>query len=223
MEDFDILREEMVRNQLQRRGIADTKVLEAMRRVPREAFVPDEMKEFAYQDSPLPIGTGQTISQPYIVALMAEALELKTDDRVLEIGTGSGYAAAILNFIAKEVYTVERYANLAREAEYKFRTLGYNKIHVVHGDGSLGWPEYAPYDAIVVTAGGPHVPQPLIDQLAEGGRLVIPIGPTPREQRLVRVRRVSKDATEQDDLGLVRFVPLVGAAAWDKDDIKANR
>src|SRR5688572_17015164 len=160
------LREEMVEKQLVSRGIRDRAVLAAMREVPREEFVSRALVEFAYEDSPLPIEEEQTISQPYIVALMAEALELRATDRVLEVGTGSGFAAAVLARIASEVYTIERHLSLARTAEERFRRLGHDNVHVRHGDGTLGWPEHAPYDAIAVAAAGPEVPQPLLDQLA---------------------------------------------------------
>jgi len=182
--------------------------------VPREAFVPADSVQVAYADSPLPIGQGQTISQPYIVALMTEALELSPDDRVLEIGTGSGYAAAVLSRIAYEVYTVERHPRLARAAEAQFQRLGYDNIHVRVSDGTLGWADHAPYDAIVVTAGGPEIPDPLREQLAVGGRLVIPVGERPDMQQLVRVRRNSEHDYQQESLGAVRFVPLVGEAGW---------
>ena len=177
------------------RGIRDEAVLAAMRMVPREAFIAGEMAEFAYDDAPLPIDAGQTISQPYIVAAMTAALEPKPGDRVLEIGTGSGYAAAVLSRIAAQVYTIERHAELAEAAARRLRELGYDNVHVHHGDGTLGWPEHAPYDAIVVAAGGPGIPQPLLEQLAVGGRLVIPVGPTPRAQELVRVRRTGRTNT----------------------------
>jgi protein-L-isoaspartate(D-aspartate) O-methyltransferase len=208
------LRKRMVQDQLAARGIKNPAVLKAMGEVPREEFVPDGMAEFAYEDSALPIQQAQTISQPYIVALMTEALELSPDDRVLEIGTGSGYAAAVLAQIVQEVYTVERHPSLARKARERCRRLGYDNIQVRHGDGTLGWEEHAPYDAIVVTAGGPEIPQPLLDQLSVGGRLVIPTGPTPRLQELVRVTRISEDDYPRENLGAVRFVPLIGAAGW---------
>jgi protein-L-isoaspartate(D-aspartate) O-methyltransferase len=206
-------REAMVERQLARRGVADPRVLAAMREVPREAFLPPENVEFAYEDSALPIAQGQTISQPYIVALMAEALELEPGDRVLEVGTGSGYAAAILSRIAKDVYTIERHGALAESANEVFGLLGYDNIHVRIGDGTLGWPEEAPFDAIVVAAGGPSVPLSLREQLAPGGRLVIPTG-SMRDQHLVRIRREG-DRFEEDDLGEVRFVPLIGAEGWE--------
>jgi protein-L-isoaspartate(D-aspartate) O-methyltransferase len=216
MDDRLAERLRMVREQVESRGIRDPRVIHAMNEVPREAFLPEDAAEFAYQDSPLPIAEGQTISQPYIVALMTAALEIDPDDRVLEIGTGSGYAAAVLSRIAAEVYTVERHGALADDARRALDSLGYDNVHVLHGDGTLGWPDHAPYDAIVVAAGGPEVPPALIEQLAVGGRLVIPIGPTPRLQELVRVTRVSADEVVREELGGVRFVPLVGAAGWNE-------
>jgi protein-L-isoaspartate(D-aspartate) O-methyltransferase len=207
-------RQRMVERQLAARGVHDRAVLRAMGEVPREAFVPDELAEFAYADSPLPIEAGQTISQPYIVALMIQALELEPGDRVLEIGAGSGYAAAVMSRIAREVYTVERHGELAELARRRCHDLGYDNVHVLHGDGTLGWPDHAPFDAISVAAGGPEVPEPLLDQLAAGGRLVIPIGADPREQVLVRVRRDEHGELERESLGRVRFVPLIGAAGW---------
>ena len=215
MPDMSVQRENMVRHQIAARGVRDDRVLEAMRAVPREAFLPEELAEFAYDDAPLPIEEGQTISQPYIVALMIAAIEPGEQDRVLEIGTGSGYAAAVLSRVVGQVYTVERHAPLADRARGRFRHMGYANIEVLHGDGSLGWPEHAPYDGIIVTAGGPHVPRQLRDQLAIGARLVIPIGPEPRLQRLVRVTRVSHEQFDEEPLGQVRFVPLVGEDAWD--------
>jgi len=214
MVDFSALRRRMVSTQLAARGIRHPRVLEAMRIVPREVFVPADQAPFAYVDSALPIGQGQTISQPYIVALMTEALELTSEDRVLEIGTGSGYAAAVLSRIAKKVYTVERHLKLARAAEERFQRLGYDNIQVHVGDGTLGWSEHAPYDAIVVTAGGPAIPDLLLEQLGVGGRLVIPVGGTRNNQELVRVRRTSERDFERENLGGVRFVPLVGEAGW---------
>jgi protein-L-isoaspartate(D-aspartate) O-methyltransferase len=205
----------MVENQLVARGIEHPAVLRAMAEVPREEFVPGHWVEYAYADSPLPIGKEQTISQPYIVALMTEALEPSRGDRVLEIGTGSGYAAAILSRIVDEVYTIERHGSLSDVARDRYQALGYDNIHVLHSDGTLGWPEHAPYNGIVVTAGGPAVPDPLLAQLALGGRLVIPVGSTPTVQELVRVRRIAKDEYRRENLGAVRFVPLVGERGWD--------
>jgi protein-L-isoaspartate(D-aspartate) O-methyltransferase len=212
--DFQTLRNQMVDRQIAGRGVRDPRVLEAMRAIPREEFVPERLAESAYDDSPLPIGEEQTISQPYVVALMAEALEIRPEDKVLEIGAGSGYAAAVLSRLGREVYAVERHESLVQEAEERLSRLGYSNVHVHHGDGTLGWPEHAPYDVIVVAAGGPDVPPALLDQLAEGGRLVIPIGPDPRSQDLVRVRRRVEGGTTREILGPVRFVPLIGAQGW---------
>ena len=203
----------MVRRHLQARGIHDPRVLAAMRIVKRESFIPAELAEFAYEDSPLPIAVGQTISQPYIVALMAEALRLEPGDRVLEIGTGSGYAAAVLAEVAARVYTIERHAELANTARARLAELGYRNIDVRCGDGTLGWAEHAPYQAIVVAAGGPEIPRPLLGQLAVGGRLVIPIGDA-RTQELVRVTRTGPEQYDREDLGGVRFVPLIGSEGW---------
>ncbi len=207
-------RSEMVERQIAARGVSDPRVLEAMGTVPREAFLPDEMAEFAYEDAPLPIEAEQTISQPFIVALMAASLELQPGDRVLEVGTGSGYAAAVLAKLAAEVFTVERHAVLADLARRSLAALGFDNVQVLLGDGSGGWPEHAPYDAIVVAAGGPEVPRPLLDQLAVGGRLVIPVGAELHLQELVRVRRQSADEFVQERLGGVRFVPLIGEHGW---------
>ncbi|MDX1570400.1 MAG: protein-L-isoaspartate(D-aspartate) O-methyltransferase [Xanthomonadales bacterium] len=206
-------REHMVAQQIEARGIRDERVLEAMREVPREAFVSEEMAEFAYEDAPLPIQDEQTISQPYIVALMAEALELGPGDRVLEIGAGSGYAAAVLSRIADEVFAIERHERLAELAQERCRRLGYDNVHVLHGDGTRGWPEKAPFHAITVAAGGPRIPESLREQLADGGRLVIPVGAAPNPQELIRARRAG-DEFEEESLGAVRFVPLIGDEAW---------
>ncbi len=215
--DFAALRDDMVRRQIAARGVRDRRVLEAMGTVPREVFVPERLAELAYDDTPLPIGEEQTISQPYVVALMAEALELGPEDKVLEIGAGSGYAAAVLSRIAREVWAIERHEPLARQARERMQRLGYSNVHIIHGDGTLGWPEHAPYDAIVVAAGGPEVPQALLDQLAAGGRLVIPIGPDPRTQNLIRVRHRADGTYAREDLGAVRFVPLIGAQGWREE------
>jgi protein-L-isoaspartate(D-aspartate) O-methyltransferase len=214
MTDLRDARERMVKTQIAARGIRDPAVLEALRTVPREAFLPSALAEFAYEDHPLPIAVGQTISQPFIVALMTAALELRPEDRVLEIGTGSGYAAAILGRIARDVYTIERHGELADAAAVRLRTLGFDNVHVLHGDGTLGWEEHAPYDAIVVTAGGPEIPAALLAQLAVGGRLVIPVGEEKTLQTLARVRRQADGSFRQEDLGDVRFVPLIGAQGW---------
>jgi len=208
----------MVEHQIAARGVRSEAVLDAMRKVPRESFLSDRMREFAYEDAPLPIEEDQTISQPYIVALMTEALALKGGETVLEIGTGSGYAAAVLAEIATEVYTVERIEQLAEKAASRLTDLGYRNVHVRHGDGTLGWPEHAPYDAIIVAAGGPEVPDTLKRQLKVGGRLVIPIGANPRAQELVRVTRSANDNFDTEDLADVRFVPLVGKEGWSPDE-----
>ena len=212
--DFESARTRMVDLTLAGRDISDPLVLESFYRVPRERFVPEALAEFAYQDAPLPIESGQTISQPYIVALTAQALRLRGGERVLEVGTGSGYAAAILGRIAKEVYTIERVALLAKTAAERLERLGVTNVHVVCGDGSLGLPAHAPYDAIAVAAGGPKPPPALIAQLKIGGRMVIPIGATPSAQMLMRITRVSEHEIREEPLTEVRFVPLVGAEAW---------
>ncbi|MEX2365153.1 MAG: protein-L-isoaspartate(D-aspartate) O-methyltransferase, partial [Pseudohongiellaceae bacterium] len=173
-----------------------------------------DLAEFAYDDSPLPIEEGQTISQPYIVALMTEAMQLKPDDTVLEIGSGSGYAAAVLSRVVKQVYTIERHQGLTRIARQRLEKLHYDNVELRCGDGTLGWPEHAPFDAIVVTAGGPDVPRSLVRQLVIGGRLVIPTGPSLHEQKLLRVTRISEDEMEIEELGGVRFVPLIGDEGW---------
>jgi protein-L-isoaspartate(D-aspartate) O-methyltransferase len=218
MQNESVEREHMVQAHLVARGIRDPAVVEAFRTVPREAFLPPELEEFAYQDAPLPIECGQTISQPYIVALMAAALQLSPGDRVLEIGTGSGYAAAILGRIARQVYSVERHEELARTAARRLDELGFENVSVHHGDGSLGWPEHAPYDAIVVAAGGPGVPPALLEQLAPGGRLVMPVGEGRGFQKLVRLTRQADDSIASEDLGDVRFVPLVGEQGWQDSE-----
>jgi protein-L-isoaspartate(D-aspartate) O-methyltransferase len=207
-------RERMISTQIAGRGIADRHVLEAMRRVPREAFVAPGLEEFAYEDSPLPIAEGQTISQPYIVAAMTESAEVRPGDRVLDVGTGSGYAAAVLAEIAGEVYTIERHKALADVARERFETLGYRNIHLRHGDGTLGWPEAAPFDAIIAAAGGPEIPQALRNQLKIGGRLVIPIGDVIHHQRLVKIVRRSEQDFAEQELEAVRFVPLIGEQGW---------
>jgi protein-L-isoaspartate(D-aspartate) O-methyltransferase len=207
-------REQMVERQIVGRGVLDPAVLSAMRRVPREAFVPPHLARRAYADQPLPIGEGQTISQPYIVAMMTEAVRLRPGDRVLEIGTGSGYAAAILAEIVAEVFTVERLPRLAESARLRLAHLRYTNVQVRQGDGSEGWLEHAPFDAIVVTAGGPEVPPSLLKQLAVGGRLVMPVGSSPLVQQLVRVVRTDETTYAREGLGDVAFVPLIGAEGW---------
>ena len=206
----------MVARQLAGRDITDARVLAAFRAVPREQFVPDELLECAYEDTPLPIDGGQTLSQPFIVALSVQALGLTGDERVLEVGTGSGYAAAILGLVAREVYTIERLAPLAASARERLQRLGYHNIHILHGDGTLGCPEHAPYDAIVVAAGGPEVPQSLLDQLAPGGRLVMPVGPEEHSQMLVKMTREDGAGLRTCALCAVRFVPLIGEEGWSE-------
>ena len=211
---FEETRRRMVERQLVDRGIVDPRVLAAMAKVPRERFVAADQVSLAYRDGPLPIGEGQTISQPYVVARMTEALGLRPTDRVLEIGTGSGYAAAVLAELAAEVYTIERIPALAERARRRLADLGYATVRVLTGDGTLGWPAHAPYDAIVATAGGPRAPEALLDQLAIGGRLVMPVGPDPYEQQLVRIVRTTAERYEHAQLEPVAFVPLIGAQGW---------
>lgn len=215
MADWEQQRAWMVEHQLRLRGINDLAVLAAMNAVPREEFVPEAARHYAYEDGPLPIGYQQTISQSFIVALMTQAAQLKPLDRVLEIGTGSGYAAAVLAQIVQYVYTIERVGPLAEQARDVFLHLGYRNIEVKTGDGSLGWKEHAPYDVIIATAAAPSVPQALVDQLADGGRLIIPVG-DPFTQRLMRVTCVADGENTQELLEYVRFVPLVGEQGWDE-------
>jgi protein-L-isoaspartate(D-aspartate) O-methyltransferase len=217
MLDFAWARNRMVDVQLARRGICDRRVLEALRSVPREAFVAEGMREVAYEDSPLEIGEGQTISQPYIVALMIEAAELKPGDRALEVGSGSGYAAAVMAQIADRVFTIERHATLAGQAARRCAELGYRNVTIRVGDGTLGWPEKAPFDAILVAAGGPEPPLALKHQLAVGGRLVVPVGKAETGQELLKLTRTASEGWEEERLGAVRFVPLVGAQGWAQD------
>jgi protein-L-isoaspartate(D-aspartate) O-methyltransferase len=212
-------RREMVSPWIAAHGISDKRVLAAMGDVPRHAFVPEGLEIRAYEDAPLPIGSGQTISQPYVVARMLEALELSGDERVLEVGTGSGYAAAVLSKLAREVHTVERIGELARAAAERLMTLGYANVHVHEGDGSQGWVKAEPYDAIVVAAAGPRLPRDLLRQLAEGGRLVMPVGEQ-EGQVLVRIRRVD-GGFETEDLEMVRFVPLIGVGGWPEETAKS--
>lgn len=216
MTKADAQRERMVATQLRERGIRSAAVLQAMAEVPREAFVEPGDEDVAYQDSALPIAAGQTLSQPYIVALMVEAAEVGPDDEVLEVGAGSGYAAAVLGRIAAHVVAVERHAALAGAARERLARLGIANVDVVVGDGTLGWPAARRFDAILVAAGGPEVPPALKAQLADGGRLVMPVGPL-RRQRLLRVRRRGDGGFEQQELADVAFVPLVGAQGWRDD------
>lgn len=208
-------RRRMVRRDIAGRGVRDPAVLEAMGAVPRECFTADRDVESAYDDRAQPIGSGQTISQPFVVALMAEAAELGPDDKVLEIGTGSGYGAAVLADIAGEVWTIERHESLARRARGVLEGLGIGNVHVVVADGAGGFEEQAPYDAIVVTAAAPIIPRALLSQLADGGRLIMPVGPLDDGQEMVRVRR-DRQHYSQEDLGAVRFVPLVSDAGAER-------
>jgi protein-L-isoaspartate(D-aspartate) O-methyltransferase len=207
------LRKRMVARQVSARGVNDALVLEAMQTVPREKFVPRRLRSRAYADAPLPISAGQTISQPYIVAFMVEALQLKGGERVLEIGAGSGYAAAVLAEIARDVYTIERIAELADKAGATLADAGYANVHMKHGDGTLGWPDAAPFDAILVSAGAPSVPLALKEQLKIGGRLVIPVGPTRFVQELIRITRRNETSFVSENLADVCFVPLIGGDA----------
>lgn len=213
-EDFKKLRKKMVKTQLIRRGIENEKVIEAFKKVAREEFVDPKYQHSSYNDSPLPIDKDQTISQPYIVAYMIEKLALKENDRVLEIGTGSGYAAAILAEIVAEVYTIERFETLAGKAAERFEKLDYNNIEVKIGDGSLGWEEYAPYDGIVVSAAAPYVPEKLKEQLAENGKIIIPIGEKKGVQQLKLITKIKEDNFKEESLDYVRFVPLTGEDGW---------
>jgi protein-L-isoaspartate(D-aspartate) O-methyltransferase len=218
----DAARNRMVDAQIARRGIKDARVLAAMRTVPREKFTAPGFEEFAYEDSALPIAEGQTISQPYIVGAMLAGAELEPGDKLLEIGAGSGYAAAVASRIAGQVLAIERHAALTEAATQRLAALGYTNVTLKTGDGSRGWPAEAPFDAIIVSAGGPSVPETLKQQLAIGGRLVIPVGPA-EEQRLIRLTRTAEDRFEQDDLGAVRFVKLIGAAGWTEPETVETR
>ncbi len=209
----DSRRQRMVSEHLRRRDIVDPAVLAAFARVPREDFVPEKLADHAYDDIPLPISNGQTISQPYVVAMTVQALHLRGHERVLEIGTGSGYAAAVLSSLAREVVTVERISELATSAAERLARLGFDNVHVHHGDGTLGWAINAPYEAICVAAGAPKPPPALLEQLAIGGRLVIPHGDADH-QRLVRITRRDEMTYAEEELGNVRFVPLVGEQGW---------
>ena len=207
------LRTRMVEEQLRSRGIRDPRVLAAMGKVPREAFIASGDLKDAYGDHPVPIGAGQTVSQPYIVAAMVEALELQPTDRVLEVGTGTGYEAAILGELAAEVWTIERHEELTNKAREILACLGYANVHIVYGDGSLGLPEHAPFHGILVAAAAPRIPESLVAQLADGGRLVVPVGDR-YEQQVHVVHKEGREmvVTKHD---LCRFVPLVGAQGWE--------
>jgi len=212
--DFAAEREAMVERQLRRRGITEPDILDAFRAIPREAFVSAARAHLAYGDHPLPIGAGQTISQPYIVALMIQAAAIGAGDKVLEVGSGSGYAAAVISRIAARVIGIERQPELVQAARERLARLGHVNVEIVEADGTLGWPSEAPYDAILVAASGSHVPQPLTDQLSPGGRLVMPIGEPAGSQKLVKVTKGHDGLLRQSDLGAVRFVPLIGEEGW---------
>ncbi|MCP4362857.1 MAG: protein-L-isoaspartate(D-aspartate) O-methyltransferase [Chloroflexi bacterium] len=217
--DFDsaAARAKMVTDQIIGRGITDTAVIQAMQTVPREQFVLDEYREYAYNDTPLPIPANQTISQPYVVGYMLEAMALSSVDKVLEIGTGSGYVAALLEHIVAEVYTVERHEKLVWYARERLLALGCQNVRVHHGDGTLGWPEHGPYEGIIVAAGGPYIPPSLQEQLAVNGRLVIPTGKR-GSQNLICLTRTGQDSYQQHNLGPVKFVPLIGRDGWEMGD-----
>lgn len=214
MTDYSAEREAMVERHLKQRGIKKQRIVDAFRTVPREAFVAAEYAHLAYGDHPLPIAAGQTISQPYIVALMIEAAGIARGDRVLEVGAGSGYAAAVIGRIAEKVIAIERHFELVEIARDTIVRLGYDNVEIVEGDGSKGWPDEAPYDAILAAASGSHVPQLLIDQLAPGGRLVMPLGGAESVQQLVKVTKRADGSTTRANLGAVRFVPLIGEQGW---------
>jgi protein-L-isoaspartate(D-aspartate) O-methyltransferase len=206
----------MVDRQIEARGIVDPLILAAMRAVPREAFVPERLREFAYEDAPLPIEAGQTISQPYIVAAMIEAAQIGPSDSVLEVGGGSGYAAAVISRMASRVHVIERHEELVALARQRLARLGYDNVEIRSGDGTSGWPEAAPFDAIIVSASGPQIPEPLKQQLRLGGRLVMPVG-ADDDQTLWRVKRGKDGAFDQANIAPVRFVPLIGEHGWKKD------
>ena len=214
MTDFAAEREAMVERQLKRRGITEPEILDAFRAVPREAFIGDKHAHLAYGDHPLPIEAGQTISQPYIVALMIQAAQIKRGDKVLEVGAGSGYAAAVISRIAERVIGIERQHELVGVARERLKRLGYENVEIVEGDGTKGWPAEAPYDAILAAASGSHVPNTLIEQLAPNGTIVMPIGDPGWVQQLVKVTKKHGGSLEQSDLGGVRFVPLIGEEGW---------
>jgi protein-L-isoaspartate(D-aspartate) O-methyltransferase len=214
MTDFTAEREAMVERQLKRRGITDQTILDAFRAVPREAFVGPDYAGAAYGDHPLPIEAGQTISQPYIVALMIQAAGIKPGDRVLEVGAGSGYAAAVISRIADKVIAIERQHDLVEVARERLRRLGYSNVEIVEGDGTRGCPDEAPFDAILAAASGSHVPEGLLAQLAPGGRIVMPIGNPGWVQELVKVTKQDDGILRQENLGGVRFVPLIGEEGW---------
>jgi protein-L-isoaspartate(D-aspartate) O-methyltransferase len=207
--NFEQARKRMVEDQIRARGIQNARVLEAMTAVPRHEFVPEPFRTLAYDDQPLPTSEGQTISQPYIVALMTELADPKPEHRVLEVGTGSGYQAAVLSGLVRELYTIELLPELARTATERLKRLGYTNVHVRQGDGYLGWPEHAPFDSILVTAGAPEIPKPLVEQLKPGGRMIIPVGDSQSVQTLQIVEKDTKGNVRVRDSIPVRFVPLV--------------
>ena len=215
MTDYTAEREAMVERQLRRRGITEPDILDAFRAVPREEFVNLDQAHLVYGDHPLPIEAGQTISQPYIVALMIQAAAIKPGDRVLEVGAGSGYAAAIISRIAEKVIAIERQHELVEIARERMRRLGFGNVEIVEGDGTKGWRDEAPYDAILAAASGSHVPRALIEQLASNGRIVMPIGDPGRVQELIKVTKEEDGILKQESLGGVRFVPLIGEEGWD--------
>ena len=219
--DFGKVRENLVQRYISssllgRKPVTDPAVLQAMRTVPRHEFIPESLAAMAYEDRPLPIGQGQTISQPYVVASMTEALQPEPDDIVLEVGTGSGYQAAVLAEIVEEVYSIEIVPELGRKAARILDKLGYTNVHTRIGDGYKGWPEHAPFDGIIVTAAPDHVPQPLVDQLKIGGRMVIPVGPRGRVQELKLLEKQEDGSVRTTTLDLVRFVPMTGEAEKNK-------
>jgi protein-L-isoaspartate(D-aspartate) O-methyltransferase len=217
MTDFSREREAMVERHLKRRGITEPHILDAFLEVPREAFIAGNNVHLAYGDHPLPIEAGQTISQPYIVGLMIQAAGIKRGDRVLEVGAGSGYAAAVISRIAGQVIGIERQPELVAVARQRLEKLGYDNVEIVEGDGTKGWRDGAPYDAILAAASGSHVPRPLVEQLAPGGRIVMPVGDPGWVQQLIKVTKTDDGTLIQQDLGGVRFVPLIGEEGW-KDD-----
>jgi protein-L-isoaspartate(D-aspartate) O-methyltransferase len=212
--DFAAEREAMVERQIESRGIREPTILEAFRSVPREEFLADEYRDIAYGDHPIPIEAGQTISQPYIVALMIHAGEIRAGDRVLEVGAGSGYAAAVMSRIAGQVIAIERQPDLVEVAQERMQRLGYDNVRIVEGDGTRGWAGEAPYDAILAAASGSHVPPAWVEQLADGGRIVMPVGDPGWVQKLVKVTKGPGGKLITEDLGAVRFVPLIGEEGW---------
>jgi protein-L-isoaspartate(D-aspartate) O-methyltransferase len=220
VDEFAAARRAMVEKQIRKRGVASQRVLDAMLYVPRHEFVPDQFRADAYADKPLPIGEGQTISQPFMVGAMTEALELTGSERVLEIGTGSGYQSAVLSLLAREVTSIESHTSLALAAQERLGRLGYANVHIHNGDGTLGFPDGAPYDAILITAAAPEIPPLLANQLSEGGRLVIPVG-SQENQELLQARK-DGGALHSRVLFDCRFVPLLGRYGWSRPDRKSS-